>query len=75
MADSTRVRIAIASSRELEFEVDDVDEMTASIEAGLAAGEGLVWIVDSKGHRHGIRVENLAFVEIEGDRTGRGVGF
>ena len=75
MAEATKVRIAVEASRELEFEVEDPDETAAALEAGLAAGDEIVWITDSKGNRHGIRVANLAFVEIEGDEQGFGVGF
>jgi hypothetical protein len=75
MADPTKVRIAVEASRELEFEIDDPDAMASALEAGLAAGDKLVWVTDSKGHRHGIRVMNLAFVEIEGELTNSGVGF
>jgi hypothetical protein len=75
MAEPTKVRIAVESSRELEFEVEDPDAMAAALEAGLAAGDEIVWITDSKSHRHGIRVANLAFVEIEGERQNSGVGF
>lgn len=76
MADPTKVRIAIESSRELEFEVDDPDALIAALETGLADGTDIVWITDSKANRHGIRVANLAFVEIddEGDRSGVGFG-
>ncbi len=75
MADATKVRIAVEASRELEFEVDDADAFAKAIEKGLSKGEDLVWITDSKGDRHGIRVANLAFVEIEGEDRGSGVGF
>ncbi len=75
MADTTRVRIAVESSRELEFEVDDADALAKSLEKGLAAGDHMVWITDSKGDRHGIRVANLAFVEIDGEEESSGVGF
>ena len=75
MANATRVRIAVESSRELEFEIDDADAMVKALEKGLAKGDQMVWITDSKGNRHGIRVANLAFVEIEGEDKGSGVGF
>ena len=75
MADSTKVRIAVASARELEFEVDDAQAMIKDLEAGLAAGDEIVWIADAKGDRHGVRVANIAFVEVEGDDRSGGVGF
>jgi hypothetical protein len=75
MSDSTKIRIAQQMARELEFEVDDVDEAVASIEKAMAADADLVWIVDNKGHRHGIAVDKLAFVEIEVENNSGGVGF
>lgn len=75
MADTTKVRVAVEASRELEFEIDDPDAFAKAIEAGLAGGDDIVWVTDSKGNRHGIRVANLAFVEIEGEVKGAGVGF
>ena len=75
MADATKVRIAVQSSRELEFEVDDPEEMRKALEAGMSAGDEVVWITDAKGNRHGIRVAKLAFVEIEDKNREKGVGF
>ena len=73
--DTTKVRIAIASARELEFRVDDAQAMTKAIEDALAADSDVVWITDTKGHRHGLRVAHLAFVEVEGAERSSGVGF
>ncbi len=75
MTETTKVRIAIASSRELEFEVDDPRVMMEAIEAGLDAGDDIVWVVDTKGNRIGIRVQSLAFVEIEDGDSDSVVGF
>lgn len=75
MPEATKVRIAVEASRELEFEVDDAEKMVKALEKGLSAGDQVVWITDAKGDRHGIRVANLAFVEIEGGDRRSGVGF
>jgi hypothetical protein len=75
MSDTTRIRIAQQMARELEFEVDDADAAVASIEAAMTSNGDLVWIVDSKGNRHGIAVDKLAFVEVEADDKPSGVGF
>ena len=75
MADTTRIRIAVSSSRELEFEVEDAEAVVSDIQKALDGGDSLVWVVDSKGHSHGIRVDNLAFVEVENDDDTQGVGF
>ncbi len=75
MADTTKVRIATQMARELEFEVDDADAAVSSIETAMADDSDLVWIVDSKGNRHGIAVDKIAFVEVEGEVNSGGVGF
>lgn len=75
MADATKVRVAVEASRELEFEVDDANAFAKAIEKALSKGDDIVWITDTKGNRHGIRVANLAFVEIEADDESSGVGF
>lgn len=75
MPNATKVRIAVEASRELEFSVDDPEALVAALESGLTAGDEIVWVVDSKGDRHGIRVAHLAFVEIEGEEQTAGVGF
>ncbi len=49
--------------------------MRKSLEAGISAGDEVVWITDAKGNRHGIRVAKLAFVEIEDRDREKGVGF
>jgi hypothetical protein len=75
MSDKTRIRIAQQMAREIEFDVEDVDDVVAGIEKAMAAGAGIVWVSDVKGHRHGIAVDKLAFIEIEGDDNDSGVGF
>ncbi len=75
MADTTKIRIAQQMARELEFEVDDADAVVDSIEKAMAADDDLVWIIDSKGNRHGIAVAKIAFVEVEAEDNGSGVGF
>ena len=75
MPDTTKIRIAQQMARELEFEVDDADAAVSAIEKAMAADDDLVWIVDSKGNRHGIAVDKLAFVEVESEDNGSGVGF
>jgi len=72
---ATKVRIAVQSARELEIEVDDGDAVVAQLEAAVDAGGGIAWVVDSDGTRHGIAVDKLAFIEIEGTLGRRGVGF
>jgi hypothetical protein len=74
MSDTVKVRIGLEGARELEIDVEDGDTVAATLEAGLAAG-GIVWVVDANGDRHGIAVDKLAFVVVEGDESSGGVGF
>jgi hypothetical protein len=41
----------------------------------LAAGTEIVWLTDIKGTRHGVRVQSIAYVELEGEDPAGGVGF
>ena len=75
MADPTKVRIAMQSVRELELEVDDGETVASELEAAVGNGEGMVWVVDSKGSRHGIAVDKLAFVVVDSPEERPGVGF
>ncbi len=71
----TKVRIGVQSARELELEVEDGEEVARQLETALGSGEALSWVVDSKGDRHGIAIDKLAFVQIEGEAARKGVGF
>lgn len=75
MAESVKVRIAVQSARELEIDVEDGDATVAAVEEALADGAGLVWITDARGNRHGIVTAKLAFVEVQTEDSGLGVGF
>lgn len=75
MGDTTTVRIALQSTREIELEVDDGSAIAASIEAGIEEGTKIVWITDSRGHRFGLIVDKLAFVEVEDGERRSKVGF
>ena len=70
----TRLRIGITSARELELEVDDVGDILDSIEAGRKDGS-MVWIEDFKGHRHGVVADRVAFIEVQSEDDGSGIGF
>lgn len=73
MSNGGKLRVGIDGARELEIEVDDVDDAVATLEKGIA-GASLVWLTDSHGDRHGVVAGRIAFVEVArvGDRA---VGF
>ncbi len=68
------VRVGIISARELELEVDDPVAVSKSFEKTLAEKDSVLWITDVDGHKFGIAVESIAFVEIQ-QPLERGVGF
>ena len=73
MSNGGKMRIGVEGARELELEVDDLEAAAASLEVGVSDGS-MVWLIDSKGDRHGIVGGRLAFVEIESSDD-RSVGF
>jgi hypothetical protein len=68
------VRIGVKSARELELEVDDPQEVSASFEKALKGKDSVLWITDTRDHRFGIAIDSIAFIEIERP-VDRGVGF
>jgi hypothetical protein len=74
ISETTKVRFGMSSTRELEIEVEPGHDIATEFEAGIAKGTQVLWIRDTRGHRHGIILEKVAFVEIESARR-RDVGF
>lgn len=75
MSDGVKVRFGMVSARELELEVDEGTDVAGIFQKGVAAGEAILWITDSRGHRHAIAIEKVAFIEIETEVRRHGVGF
>ena len=73
MSDGGKLRIGIEGARELEIEVEDVEAAATQLEKGIGGGT-VVWLIDTKGSRHGIVVERLAFVIVEAEKD-RSIGF
>ena len=74
IAETTKVRFGMSSTRELEIEVEPGHDIATEFEAAVAKGTPTLWIRDTRGHRHGVVVEKVAFIEIESARR-RDVGF
>ncbi|MEA2024237.1 MAG: DUF3107 family protein [Actinomycetota bacterium] len=74
ITETTKVRFGMSSTRELEIEVEPGHDIAAEFEVAASKGVQILWIRDSRGHRHGIVVEKVAFIEIESARR-RDVGF
>jgi len=71
------LRIGVVHTvKELTIELDGgADEVIAQIDAALAGGSPVVWIVDTKGHRIGAPADKIAYVEIDEDGAAKRVGF
>jgi hypothetical protein len=74
MSDTYKVRVGVASARELEIDVEDPDAVREAFEKAVAAGDLVLWIEDVRGHRFGVFVASIAFLEVEQPEQ-RGVGF
>lgn len=74
MTDRHTVRVGVKSARELDIEVDDPSAVSAAYEKALKGKDRVLWITDIRGHRFGIAIDSIAFIEIE-PPIDRGVGF
>ncbi|MCZ7533640.1 MAG: DUF3107 domain-containing protein [Acidimicrobiia bacterium] len=74
MSDITTVRIGLSSARELEITVDDADSIATAFEKAVKGKDSVMWVTDTRGHRFGVNVGSIAFVEIDQPED-RGVGF
>jgi len=72
--DTQTIRVGVKSARELEIDVDDPSTVVASFEKALKGKDVVLWITDVRGHRFGIAIDSIAFVEVEQSKD-RGVGF
>jgi hypothetical protein len=72
--ETTKVRFGMTATRELEIEVEPGHNIAAEFETAAGDGSQILWVLDTRGHRHGIVLEKVAFVEIESARR-RDVGF
>lgn len=74
MNDAYKVRIGVAAARELELEVDDTQVVIDAFEKAVKKHEPVLWINDARGHRFGVAVSSIAFIEFDKPEN-RGVGF
>jgi Protein of unknown function (DUF3107) len=72
------VRIGITQApRELTVEMpdDERDDTIATIEAALAGGADVLWLLDKRGRRVGIPAAKIAYVEVGTSDGDRRIGF
>ena len=74
MSETTTVRFGMISTRELEIQVQPGHDVAAEFEAALANDLSVLWIADTRDHRHGVVLDKVAFIEIE-SAARRDVGF
>jgi hypothetical protein len=73
--EQVRVRIGMTMTpRELDLEVADAEEVVRSFQQAMEKGEQVLWIVDEEGHRHGLVVDKIAYLDVEVERSKK-VGF
>jgi hypothetical protein len=64
MEETVMVRFGVASTRELEIEVEPGHDIAKEFEEAVSSGAELLWVRDAKGHLHGIVLDKVGFVEI-----------
>ncbi|MBN2113730.1 MAG: DUF3107 domain-containing protein [Acidimicrobiia bacterium] len=70
-----RVRIGMTmTARELDLDVADAEDVINSFQRAVEEGDKLLWIVDEDGHRHGLVVDKIAYVDVEAEKATH-VGF
>ncbi|NND01252.1 MAG: DUF3107 family protein [Acidimicrobiia bacterium] len=72
--ENVTVRIGLQSVRELELEVADAQAVIDAVKSAMSSDDPVAWITDAKGTRHGIAVDKLGFIGVEGDES-KTVGF
>ena len=68
------MRIGLQSVREIDLEVEDADEVIATITAAMTAEDPFAWVTDTKDTRHGIAVDKVAFIQVDAEES-KMVGF
>lgn len=71
------VRIGVVHTpKELTLDLgESVEDAVKMIDEALKSRDPLVWLTDSKGHRVGVALEKLAYIEIESEEGSKRVGF
>jgi hypothetical protein len=75
--DATKTRVKIGLTfvpREIDIDVDDADGFMSDFEAALSSDSKVWWVTDRDGHRHGLVVDKVAYIDVEVERD-RAIGF
>lgn len=74
MSETTKVRIGLEATRELEIDLDGNVDVAELFATAMSQGDTLLWLTDSRGHRYGVVLAKVAFIELE-QAPRREVGF
>ena len=77
MSDTKKTRVKIGLSqvpREIDIAVDDADAFMRTFEVAMDGPSKVWWVTDDEGHRHGIVVGMVAYINVEPGRD-RKIGF
>ncbi|MCU1455914.1 MAG: hypothetical protein JWL73_6 [Actinomycetia bacterium] len=71
------VKIGVVyTSKELLVELaGDADEIVATFDKALKAGDPVVWLTDNKGRKVGVPADKVAYVEVSNEDETKRVGF
>ena len=71
------VKIGVVyTSKELLVELaGDAEEIAATFDAAIKAGDPVVWLTDNKGRKVGVPADKVAYVDISRDDETKRVGF
>ena len=74
---TTRVKFGLAdTARELDIEVEDAEALVSQFQQAVDGGEPILWITEEDGHRHGLVVSKIVYLDVEAERVKRGgIGF
>ena len=73
---TTRVKFGLTHiGRELDIEVEDADAVVAAFQEAVDNGDPVLWITEDDGHRHGLVVDKIVYMDVEPEKAKRGIGF
>ena len=71
-----RVKFGMAdTAREIDVDVEDAEALIGELEAAVAGGRKVLWVVGEDGHRHGLITDKIVYIDVEAEKPHTGVGF
>ncbi|HSG79904.1 MAG TPA: DUF3107 family protein [Acidimicrobiia bacterium] len=78
MSETTSIRVKFGlmnAARDLDLEVEDVDVLLEDLASALAGDQKLLWVTEKGGHRYGLAVDKIVYVDVEPEEAKKGIGF